>query len=111
MAVTPDEISNAWRDARVDLQLSIHFNGEWFGKPVGSEMGFGFDEIIAHAARTRRLAAGTIIGSRTMSNARGVRGSACIVERRAREQIEQGKPSTAYMPFWRWCTDGDATSR
>ncbi|HSW17579.1 MAG TPA: fumarylacetoacetate hydrolase family protein [Ramlibacter sp.] len=99
VAVTPDEIGEAWRDARVHLDLEVQYNGERFGEPNGGEMNFGFDELIAHAARTRRLAAGTILGSGTVSNAGGKRGSACIAERRAIEMIERGAPATPFMQF------------
>jgi fumarylacetoacetate (FAA) hydrolase len=99
VAVTPDEIGSAWRDARVCLDLSIDYNGQWFGNPNGSEMNFGFDQLIAHAAATRRLRAGTIIGSGTVSNAGGKKGSACIAERRAIETIASGEPKTPFMKF------------
>lgn len=99
VAVTPDEIGAAWKDARVHLDLHIDYNGQWFGNPNGGEMNFGFDELIAHAAKTRRLSAGTIIGSGTVSNAGGRKGSACIAERRAIETIEQGAPKTPFMKF------------
>jgi fumarylacetoacetate (FAA) hydrolase len=99
VAVTPDEIGEAWRDARVCLDLHIAYNGEWFGEPNGSEMNFGFDQLIAHAAATRRLRAGTIIGSGTVSNAGGKKGSACIAERRAIEAIASGEPRTPFMKF------------
>ncbi len=99
VVVTPDEIGDAWRDARVHLDLNIEFNGTWFGDPNGSEMNFGFDELVAHAAKTRRLSAGTVIGSGTVSNAGGQRGSACIAERRAIELIEKGAPQTNFMRF------------
>lgn len=99
VAVTPDEIGDAWRDARVGLDLHIESNGQWFGDPNGSEMNFGFDQLIAHAAATRRLRAGTIIGSGTVSNAGGSKGSACIAERRAIEAIAGGAPSTPFMKF------------
>ncbi len=99
VAVTPDEIGNVWRDTRVDLDLHIESNGHWFGNPNGSEMNFGFDQLIAHAAATRRLRAGTIIGSGTVSNAGGKKGSACIAERRAIEAIASGSPTTSFMKF------------
>jgi fumarylacetoacetate (FAA) hydrolase len=99
VVVTPDEIGDAWRDARIGLDLHVEHNGHWFGNPNGSEMNFGFDQLIAHAAATRRLRAGTIIGSGTVSNASGKKGSACIAERRAIEAIEQGEPRTAFMKF------------
>lgn len=99
VAVTPDEIGGAWQDARVHLDLAIEYNGQWFGDPNGGEMHFGFDRLIAHAAATRRLSAGTIIGSGTVSNAGGKKGSACIAERRAIEAIAQGAPKTPFMKF------------
>lgn len=99
VAVTPDEIGDAWRDARVHLDLGIELNGRWFGNPNGGEMNFGFDQLIAHASATRRLSAGTILGSGTVSNARGDKGSACIAERRAIELIEYGAPRTPFMHF------------
>jgi fumarylacetoacetate (FAA) hydrolase len=99
VAVTPDEIGEAWRDARVCLDLHVAYNGQSFGEPNGGEMNFGFDQLIAHAAATRRLRAGTIIGSGTVSNAGGKKGSACIAERRAIETIASGEPKTAFMKF------------
>ncbi len=99
VAVTPDEIGEAWRDARIFLDLAIEKNGQWFGDPNGGEMNFGFDQLIAHAAATRRLSAGTIIGSGTVSNAGDKKGSACIAERRAIETIASGGPSTPFMKF------------
>ena len=99
VAVTPDEIGDAWRDARVHLDLAIELNGRWFGDPNGGEMNFGFDRLIAHAAATRRLRAGTIVGSGTVSNAGGEKGSACIAERRAIEAIENGEPRTPFMKY------------
>ena len=81
------------------LDLEIDHNGQWFGNPNGGEMNFGFDQLIAHAAKTRRLSAGTIIGSGTVSNAGGIKGSACIAERRAIEQIASGTPKTPFMKF------------
>ncbi|MBL8266034.1 fumarylacetoacetate hydrolase family protein [Steroidobacter sp.] len=100
VAVTPDELGEAWRDGRVHLQVNVEWNGRWFGHPNAGHMGFGFHELIAHAARTRRLHAGTIIGSGTISNSeyRTV-GSACIAERRGIELEDQGKPSTPFMRF------------
>jgi fumarylacetoacetate (FAA) hydrolase len=99
VAVTPDELGDAWRDGRVCLDLRIDYNGSWFGNPNGGEMHFGFDQLIGHAAGTRRLSAGTIIGSGTVSNAGGQKGSACIAERRAVEAIEHGSPRTPFMKF------------
>ncbi|SEI17548.1 fumarylacetoacetate (FAA) hydrolase [Pseudomonas asplenii] len=99
VAVTPDELGDAWRDGRVHLPLNVEWNGEWFGHPHGGAMHFGFHELIAHAALTRRLSAGTLIGSGTVSNADRAVGSACIAERRAIETINHGAPRTAFMRF------------
>ena len=99
VAVTPDEIGDAWHDARIALDLNVEYNGQWFGDPNGREMNFGFDRLVAHAAGTRKLSAGTIIGSGTVSNAGGQKGSACIAERRAIETIEHGAPRTSFMKF------------
>lgn len=100
VAVTPDELGNAWRDGRVHLPLHVQWNGAWFGSPDCGAMGFSFGELIAHAARTRNLAAGTLIGTGTISNVnfREV-GSACIAERRAIELIDTGQPRTGFMKF------------
>lgn len=99
-AVTPDELGESWRGGRICLDLVVEWNGEQFGKVNGDEMAFSFPELIAHAARTRHLAAGTIIGSGTVSNSEyKKRGSACISERRAIEMIELGSPKTGFMHF------------
>jgi fumarylacetoacetate (FAA) hydrolase len=99
-AVTPDELGAGWRDGRVCLDLVVDWNGRRFGKVNGDEMAFGFPELVAHAARTRDLVAGTIIGSGTVSNAEyAARGSACISERRAIETIAEGQPATPFMAF------------
>jgi fumarylacetoacetate (FAA) hydrolase len=99
LAITPDELGEAWRDGRVNLPLQVQWNGEWFGQPHGAQMNFHFGQLIAHAALTRRLRAGTLIGSGTVSNAERNVGSACIAERRAIEMIEQGAPVTGFMRF------------
>jgi fumarylacetoacetate (FAA) hydrolase len=100
VAITPDELGDAWRDGRVQLPVRVEWNDALFGEPSAAQMGFGFDELIAHAARTRTLHAGTIIGSGTISNSefRTV-GSACIAERRGIETVDQGSAKTAYMKF------------
>jgi fumarylacetoacetate (FAA) hydrolase len=100
VAVTPDELGTAWRDARLHLPVHVHWNGAWFGSPNAGAMGFGFDQLIEHAARTRRLRAGTIIGSGTVSNSnfREI-GSACIAERRGIELVDHGSPRTSFMKF------------
>ncbi|MGF6606229.1 fumarylacetoacetate (FAA) hydrolase [Paraburkholderia sp. WSM4175] len=99
VALTPDELGNQWRDGRVHLRLHVEWNGQWFGHPCGSEMNFGFGELIAHAARTRKLSAGTIIGSGTVSNVDRAAGSACIAERRVIEIVDEGQARTAFMRF------------
>jgi fumarylacetoacetate (FAA) hydrolase len=100
VAVTPDELGEAWRDGRVRLPIRVYWNGNEFGHPDCSAMGFSFEQLIEHAARTRNLSAGTIIGSGTISNPdyRSV-GSACIAERRGIELMDHGKPRTEYMKF------------
>lgn len=98
-AVTPDELGDAWRDGRVHLPLHVHWNGEWIGNPHGGEMNFGFHQLIAHAAMTRKLSAGTIIGSGTVSNTGRKAGSACISERRAIELVDSGEIRTGFMRF------------
>ena len=92
-------LGEAWRVGRVHLPLNIEWNGAWFGHPNGSEMNFSFYELIAHAAKTRRLRAGTIIGSGTVSNADRNAGSACISERRVIELLDTGASQTGFMYF------------
>jgi fumarylacetoacetate (FAA) hydrolase len=100
VAVTPDELGDAWRDAKLHLPLSVTYNGAEFGRPnAGIDMTFSFAELIAHAARTRALAAGSIVGSGTVSNKSGDVGSACLAEKRTLETIESGKPMTPFMRF------------
>jgi len=100
VAVTPDELGAAWKDGRVCLPIRVSWNGKEFGHPDAGAMDFGFHELIAHAAYSRNLSAGTIIGSGTVSSAdyREV-GSACIAERRAIELAEHGRALTEYMRF------------
>jgi fumarylacetoacetate (FAA) hydrolase len=97
VAVTPDELGANWRDGCVHMRINFALNNQWFGHPHGGAMSFGFDQLIGHAARTRRLSAGTIIGSGTVSNEDRSVGSACIAERRAIEIIEHGAPLTPFM--------------
>jgi fumarylacetoacetate (FAA) hydrolase len=100
VAVTPDELGDAWREGRVHLELRVERNDEWFGNPNGAEMDFGFGDIIAHIAYNRKLGAGTLIGSGTVSNKdyRTV-GSACLAERRAIEIIDSGAAVTPFLSF------------
>ena len=97
VAVTPDELGPAWVGGRVELDLYCSRNGALLGHPNGREMSFGFDQLIAYAAYSRRLSAGTIIGSGTFANADPSVGVACIAECRAIESINQGAPSTAFL--------------
>lgn len=99
VAITPDELGESWQDGRIHLPLHVRWNGDWFGHPHGSAMHFGFHQLIAHAALTRRLSAGTILGSGTVSNHDRSVGSACISERRAIDKIEFGEIRTDYMQF------------
>jgi len=100
VAVTPDELGDHWRDGRVHLPLLTHYNGELFGNPeCGEDMQFGFGELIAHAAATRPLSAGTIIGSGTIANVDESRGSSCLAERRVLEIIADGEAKTPFMRF------------
>ncbi len=100
VAVSPDELGTAWDGRKLNLPLSTWFNGKLFGNPdAGVDMAFDFPALIAHAARTRSLAAGSIIGSGTVSNRDRSRGCSCIAERRMIEIIEQKTPSTLFMRF------------
>lgn len=99
-ALTPDELGEGWRDGRVCLNLEIDWNGTRFGAANGREMAVGFHELVAHAATSRDLVAGTIIGSGTVANKGYAQvGSSCISERRAIEIIAKGKPETGFMRF------------
>ncbi|MDR5906725.1 fumarylacetoacetate hydrolase family protein [Franzmannia qiaohouensis] len=111
VCVTPDELGDAWQDGRVHLPLSVHLNGEKFGEPeAGPDMIFGFPELVAHAARTRHLGAGAIVGSGTVSNpdadggpgkpieAGGV-GYSCLAEVRMVEKILFDEIKTPFMRF------------
>lgn len=98
--VTPDELGDAWKNAKVDLPLVTHINGAWFGAPeAGQDMQFSFADLVAHAARTRPLAAGTMVGSGTIANQDESRGASCLAERRVLEVIANGKPSTPFLKF------------
>jgi 2-keto-4-pentenoate hydratase/2-oxohepta-3-ene-1,7-dioic acid hydratase (catechol pathway) len=110
VAVTPDELGEKWRDNKVHLPLLSYYNNKPFGKPnAGEDMTFDFAQLVAHAAKTRHLGAGAIIGSGTVSNKQGTdHGSAiaeggvgysCIAEVRMIETIRDGQPSTGFMQF------------
>ena len=100
VVVTPDELGGAWRDSRVHLPLLSRINGREFGRPeAGVDMTFNFSQLIAHVTKTRRLGAGAIIGSGTVSNYDRSRGSSCLAERRTLEQIESGSARTPFLKF------------
>jgi fumarylacetoacetate (FAA) hydrolase len=100
VAVTPDELGSAWKDGKVHLPLVSAINGQVLGSPnAGVDMTFSFPQLIAHAARTRRLSAGAIIGSGTVSNLDRSRGSSCLAEVRTLEQLEHGAPKTPFLKF------------
>jgi fumarylacetoacetate (FAA) hydrolase len=110
VAVTPDELGDAWRDHKLHLPLQVTLNGRPFGRPnAGEDMTFGFGALVAHAAKTRELAAGSIVGSGTVSNKQGgLHGSSiegggvgycCLAELRMYETIEQGAPATPFLRF------------
>ena len=100
VAVTPDELGTAWNGAKVHLPLTVTYNGGGFGHPdAGEDMTFSFAQLIAHAAKTRALCAGSIVGSGTVSNKSGNVGSACLAEKRTLETIQSGKPTTPFMKF------------
>ncbi|HSV52362.1 MAG TPA: fumarylacetoacetate hydrolase family protein [Burkholderiaceae bacterium] len=100
VAVTPDELGDAWANGRVNLDMRVSRNGEWFGNPNGREMDWSFGELLAHLAYNRNLRAGTILASGTVSN-RGHRevGSACLAERRAVEKIDTGDSTTPFLKY------------
>ncbi len=100
VAVTPDELGEAWDGTKLHLPLTTHLNGELFGQPnCGVDMTFDFPTIVAHAAKTRALGAGCIVGSGTISNYDRSAGSSCLAEKRMLEIIAEGKPSTPFMQF------------
>jgi fumarylacetoacetate (FAA) hydrolase len=96
VAVTPDELGDAWDGGKVLLPLVSHVNGELLGRPdAGVDMTFDFPRLIEHVTKTRRLGAGAIVGSGTVSNYDRSRGSSCLAERRMLEQLEQGRAGTS----------------
>ncbi len=98
--VTPDELGDAWRDSKVHLPLLTHINGQWFGAPeAGVDMQFNFAQLVAHAAKTRPLSAGTIVGSGTVANEDTSLGASCFAELRTVETLRDGKPSTPFMKY------------
>jgi fumarylacetoacetate (FAA) hydrolase len=96
-AVTEDELGGAFIDGRIHLPLKVEYNGEFFGNADAGKMFFHFGQLIAHAARTRPLSAGTLIGSGTVSNEDMARGSSCLAEKRMLEKIHDGVMKTPFM--------------
>lgn len=100
VAVTPDELGEAWDGGKVNLPLVTHLNGDLFGKPdAGTDMTFTFPQLIAHAAKSRKLMAGCIVGSGTVSNLDRSSGSSCLAEKRMLEIIDEGAAKTPFMQF------------
>jgi fumarylacetoacetate (FAA) hydrolase len=98
--VSPDELGDAWKDTKVCLPLHSRLNGEWFGFPeAGVDMQFNFAQLVAHAAKTRPLAAGAMIGSGTIANEDESLGSSCLAEKRVLEIINNGEAKTPFMSF------------
>lgn len=96
--VTPDELGPDWRDCKLHRPLVTHINGEWFGAPeAGVDMQFDFSQLVAHAARTRPLTAGTLVGSGTVANEDTSLGASCFAEKRTVETLETGAPITPFM--------------
>lgn len=100
VAVTPDELGDAWQDGKIHLPLVTYWNGKEFGRPnAGVDMNFSLSRLISHAAKTRQLGAGTIVGSGTVSNVDPSDGFSCVAEIRAIEMIEHGEAKTPFMKF------------
>lgn len=100
VAITPDELGDSWDGAKLHLPLTTHLNNELFGQPnCGVDMTFDFPTIVAHAAKTRPLSSGCVIGSGTISNYDRSAGSSCLAEVRMLETISAGKPTTPFMSF------------
>ena len=100
VAVTPDELGAAWDGRKLRLPLVVHVNGELLGRPdAGTDMAFDFPRLIAHAAKSRRLGAGTVIGSGTVSNKDPKAGVCCLAEKRALETLKGGGAATPFLRF------------
>jgi fumarylacetoacetate (FAA) hydrolase len=100
VAVTPDELGDAWKGGKVHLPLRSTWNGKLVGQPhAGVDMVFNFPQLIAHLAKSRNVRAGSIIGSGTVSNKDAKRGYSCIAEQRCLEMIAGGEPVTPFMAF------------
>ena len=100
MFVAREGLGAAWQDSEAHLALLTHINGRWFGAPeAGVDMQFSFAELVAHAAKTRPLSAGTIVGSGTIANQDESKGASCLAERRTLEVLAHGKAQTPFLRF------------
>lgn len=98
--VTPDELGDAWQGEKLHLPMRTWLNGQWFGEAeCGVDMQFNFAQLVAHAAKTRPLTAGTVVGSGTIANEDTGRGASCLAEQRTVETLRDGKPSTPFLKF------------
>ena len=98
--VTPDELGDAWLDDKLHLPMRTWLNGKWFGEAeCGVDMQFNFAQLVAHAAKTRPLTAGAIVGSGTIANEDTSKGASCLAEQRTVETLRDGKPSTPFLKF------------
>ncbi|MGA8277517.1 MAG: fumarylacetoacetate hydrolase family protein [Rhodanobacteraceae bacterium] len=98
--VTPDELGDAWQDSKLHLPMRTFINGNWFGEAdAGVDMQFSFSELVAHAAKTRPLVAGTLVGSGTIANQDTSKGASCLAERRTVEKLRDGESSTPFLAF------------
>ncbi|MGA7296850.1 MAG: fumarylacetoacetate hydrolase family protein [Rhodanobacteraceae bacterium] len=98
--VTPDELGDAWQDSKLHLPMRTQLNGKWFGEAeCGVDMQFNFAQLVAHAARTRPLSAGAIVGSGTIANEDTSKGASCLAEQRTVEKLRDGEPSTPFLKF------------
>ena len=98
--VTPDELRDAWKDEKVDLPMRTWINGQWFGEAeAGEDMQFNFAQLVAHAAKTRPLVAGTIVGSGTIANKDTSRGASCLAEQRTVEKLRDGEARTPFLKY------------
>ncbi|HKE48250.1 MAG TPA: fumarylacetoacetate hydrolase family protein [Rhodanobacteraceae bacterium] len=97
---TPDELGSDWRGAKLHLPMRTWINGKWFGEAeAGVDMQFSFAELVAHAAKTRPLSAGAIVGSGTIANQDTAKGASCLAEQRTVETLRDGKPTTPFLRF------------
>lgn len=98
--VTPDELGEAWKNCKLHLPMRTWINGKWFGEAdCGVDMQFDFAQLVAHAAKTRPLSAGAIVGSGTIANQDTGKGASCLAEQRTVETLRDGKPSTPFLKF------------